>query len=151
MVFQTNGNCVVVVNNPFSRLRDSDPADLRFLATGSPMTIAMFHLMRAIRISGTLYVARIKIGIHPHNLKVGRCLTRKGYRMLKAMGAEIASWGISGKLPVNLIANEITSHFYAIKTIADNTYFAPLEQGYSEAVGISFPVSNVIARRVKDG
>ena len=75
----------------------------------------------------------------------------QGYRMLKAMGAEIASWGIGGKLPVNLIANEITSHFYAIKTIADNTYFAPLGQGYSEAVGISFPVSNEIARRVKDG
>jgi choline dehydrogenase-like flavoprotein len=49
-------------------------------------------------------VARIKIGIHPHNLKVGRYLARKGYRMLKAMGAENASWGISGKPPVNLIA-----------------------------------------------
>lgn len=49
-------------------------------------------------------VARIKIGYHPHDLKVGRYLTRKGYQMLKAMGAEKASWGISGKPPVNLIA-----------------------------------------------
>ncbi|MEE8212504.1 MAG: GMC family oxidoreductase, partial [Acidiferrobacterales bacterium] len=49
-------------------------------------------------------VARIKIGNHAHDLKVGRYLTRKGYQMLKAMGAEKASWGISGKPPVNLIA-----------------------------------------------
>ncbi|MFQ6004016.1 MAG: GMC family oxidoreductase [Woeseia sp.] len=49
-------------------------------------------------------VARIKIGNHPHDLRVGRYLTRKGYSMLKAMGAENASWGISGKPPVNLIA-----------------------------------------------
>ena len=49
-------------------------------------------------------VARIKIGNHPHDLQVGRYLTRKGYQMLKAMGAENASWGISGKPPVNLIA-----------------------------------------------
>jgi hypothetical protein len=49
-------------------------------------------------------VARIRIGNHSHDLKVGRYLTRKGYQMLKAMGAENASWGISGKPPVNLIA-----------------------------------------------
>jgi len=49
-------------------------------------------------------VARIKIGNHPHDLKVGRYLTRKGYQMLKAMGAENANWAISGKPPVNLIA-----------------------------------------------
>ncbi len=49
-------------------------------------------------------VARIKIGNHAHDLKVGRYLTRKGYQMLKAMGAENASWGISGKPPANLIA-----------------------------------------------
>ena len=49
-------------------------------------------------------VARIRIGNHPHDLKVGRYLTQKGYQMLKAMGAENASWGISGKPPVNLIA-----------------------------------------------
>ena len=49
-------------------------------------------------------VARIKIGNHPHDLKVGRYLTRKGYQMLKVMGADNVSWGISGKPPVNLIA-----------------------------------------------
>ena len=49
-------------------------------------------------------VARIKIGNHPHDLEIGRYLTRKGYQMLKAMGAENASWGISGKPPANLIA-----------------------------------------------
>jgi choline dehydrogenase-like flavoprotein len=49
-------------------------------------------------------VARIKIGNHPHDLKVGRFLARKGYQMLKDMGADRASWGVSGKPPVNLIA-----------------------------------------------
>jgi len=49
-------------------------------------------------------VARIKIGNHPHDLKVGRFLARKGYRMLKDLGADTASWSVSGKPPVNLIA-----------------------------------------------
>ena len=49
-------------------------------------------------------VARIKIGDHPHNLKVSRFLAQKGYRMLKAMGADSASWGVSSKPPVNLMA-----------------------------------------------
>ncbi len=49
-------------------------------------------------------VARIKIGNHPHNLKISRYLAKKGYRMLKAMGADSASWGVSSKPPVNLMA-----------------------------------------------
>jgi len=49
-------------------------------------------------------VARIKIGNHPHNLKIGRYLSKKGYQMLKVMGADRASWGVSSKPPVNLIA-----------------------------------------------
>jgi choline dehydrogenase-like flavoprotein len=49
-------------------------------------------------------VGRIKIGSHPHNLKVGRYLAKKGYQMLKAMGADSATWGVSSKPPVNLIA-----------------------------------------------
>jgi choline dehydrogenase-like flavoprotein len=49
-------------------------------------------------------VARIKIGSHPHNLKVGRYLAKKGYQTLKAMGADSATWGVSSKPPVNLIA-----------------------------------------------
>jgi len=49
-------------------------------------------------------VARVKIGNHPHDLKVGRYLTKKGYQVVKAMGADYASWGISGSPPVNLMA-----------------------------------------------
>lgn len=48
--------------------------------------------------------ARIKIGNHPHDVKVGRYLARKGYKMLKDLGADTASWGVSGKPPVNLMA-----------------------------------------------
>lgn len=49
-------------------------------------------------------VARIKIGGHPHNVKVGRFLAQKGYKMLKDLGADTAGWSVSGKPPVNLIA-----------------------------------------------
>ena len=49
-------------------------------------------------------VARIKIGEHPHNLKTSRYLAKKGYQVLKAMGADSARWGLSAKPPVNLLA-----------------------------------------------
>jgi choline dehydrogenase-like flavoprotein len=49
-------------------------------------------------------VARIKTGSHPHNSKVARYLSQKGYQLLKAMGADSASWGLSAKPPVNLLA-----------------------------------------------
>ena len=49
-------------------------------------------------------VARIKIGNHPHDLKVGRYVTRKGYQVLNSMGADDVSWSVSGEPPVNLIA-----------------------------------------------
>ena len=49
-------------------------------------------------------VARIKISNHPHNLKTSRYLARKGYQMLKDLGADSATWGPSTKPPVNLLA-----------------------------------------------
>ncbi len=49
-------------------------------------------------------VARVKLGIHPHNLKTSRYLGSKGYQVLMAMGADSASWGISSNPPVNLMA-----------------------------------------------
>ncbi len=49
-------------------------------------------------------VARVKVGYHPHDLKVGEYLTRKGRRMLQAMGANDVTWGVSGSPPTNLIA-----------------------------------------------
>ena len=49
-------------------------------------------------------VARIRIGHHAHDLRIGKYLAKKGYRVLKAMGADHARWSVSGKPPVNLIA-----------------------------------------------
>jgi choline dehydrogenase-like flavoprotein len=49
-------------------------------------------------------VARVKLGIHPHNLKTSRYLGSKGYQVLMAMGADSASWGVSSNPPVNLMA-----------------------------------------------
>ena len=64
-------------------------------------------------------VARIKIGNHPHDVKVGRYLARKGYQMLKDMGADSASWGVSGKPPVNLIAGGCRFGNDPIKSVLD--------------------------------
>lgn len=49
-------------------------------------------------------VARIRVGFHEHDLKVGRILSLEGRRMLEAMGADQVNWGISGTPPSNLIA-----------------------------------------------
>ncbi len=49
-------------------------------------------------------VAHVKVGYHPHDLKVGEFLTFKGRQMLQAMGADDVTWGVSGTPPTNLIA-----------------------------------------------
>ena len=49
-------------------------------------------------------VARVRVGHHEHDLNIGRFLTEKGRDMLRAMGAEDISWGVSGSPPVNLQA-----------------------------------------------
>ncbi len=49
-------------------------------------------------------VARIRLGYHPHDLKVGRFLARKATNVLEEMGAENISMGVSGSPPSNLMA-----------------------------------------------
>ncbi len=49
-------------------------------------------------------VARIRVGNHPHDLKVGRHLANKAVSVLKEMGAENISSNISGSPPPNLVA-----------------------------------------------
>jgi choline dehydrogenase-like flavoprotein len=49
-------------------------------------------------------VARIRVGNHPHDLKVGRHLANKAISVLKEMGAENISSNISGSPPPNLVA-----------------------------------------------
>jgi choline dehydrogenase-like flavoprotein len=49
-------------------------------------------------------VARVRLGYHPHDLKVGRFLAAKGVEVLEAMGAENIRWGVSGSPPQNLVA-----------------------------------------------
>ena len=51
-----------------------------------------------------LPVARVRVGYHAHDLKVGRFLTFKGRQMLQSMGADKVTWGLSGTPPTNLIA-----------------------------------------------
>ncbi|MGD8384067.1 MAG: GMC family oxidoreductase [Lysobacterales bacterium] len=49
-------------------------------------------------------VARVRVGYHPHDLKVGRFLTNKGRSLLKSLGADKVTWGLSGSPPPNLVA-----------------------------------------------
>jgi len=49
-------------------------------------------------------VARIRLGYHEHDLKVGKYLANKGETILKTMGAENISSNISGSPPPNLVA-----------------------------------------------
>lgn len=49
-------------------------------------------------------VAKIRIGFHEHDLKVGKYLTEKGETLLKAMGAKNVRSSVSGAPPSNLMA-----------------------------------------------
>jgi len=49
-------------------------------------------------------VAKVRIGFHPHDLKVGEYIATKGEEFLTAMGATNVSSGVSGSPPPNLQA-----------------------------------------------
>ena len=49
-------------------------------------------------------VARVRIGYHDHDLKIGRYLTNKAEAILKTMGAENIRSDVSGSPPQNLMA-----------------------------------------------
>ena len=49
-------------------------------------------------------VARIRVGKHPHDLKISRYLALKGRQMLNDLGADEVSWGVSSNPPGNLMA-----------------------------------------------
>ena len=49
-------------------------------------------------------VAKVRIGYHDHDLKVGEYLAAKGEKLLEAMGAKNISSSVSGSPPTNLMA-----------------------------------------------
>jgi choline dehydrogenase-like flavoprotein len=49
-------------------------------------------------------VAKVRIGYHEHDLKVGRYINERAGRVLRAMGAKHIRSGISGSPPQNLVA-----------------------------------------------
>jgi hypothetical protein len=49
-------------------------------------------------------VARVRIGYHPHDLKVGYYLNRKAVQVLERMGASNIRYSVSGSPPQNLVA-----------------------------------------------
>ncbi len=49
-------------------------------------------------------VARVRVGYHPHDLKVGRYINQRARRVLQQMGAKNIRSGISGSPPANLVA-----------------------------------------------
>jgi len=51
-----------------------------------------------------LPVARVRVGYHPHDLRVGEALSEKAKRVLREMGARDVHGGVSGSPPANLVA-----------------------------------------------
>ena len=49
-------------------------------------------------------VARVRVGYHPHDLRVGEVLSEKAKRVLREMGARDVYGGVSGSPPANLVA-----------------------------------------------
>ncbi len=49
-------------------------------------------------------VARVRVGYHEHDLKIGRFMVDKGRHVLNALGADKVTWGLSGSPPANLVA-----------------------------------------------
>ena len=49
-------------------------------------------------------VAKVRVGYHPHDLKVGEYLAQKGEDLLRAMGAKNITSSVSGAPPTNLMA-----------------------------------------------
>ncbi len=49
-------------------------------------------------------VAKVRVGYHPHDLKVGEYLSAKAMKVLRAMGAEDIYHNVSGDPPANLLA-----------------------------------------------
>lgn len=49
-------------------------------------------------------VAKIRIGYHEHDLKVGEYLSQKALKVLKQMGADNIRYNVSGSPPANLVA-----------------------------------------------
>ena len=49
-------------------------------------------------------VAKVRIGYHQHDLKVGEYLSRKAVKVMEQMGADNISYSVSGSPPVNLVA-----------------------------------------------
>ena len=51
-----------------------------------------------------LPVAKVRVGHHPHDLKVGEYLAERGENVLRQMGADWISSSVSGSPPPNLVA-----------------------------------------------
>ncbi len=49
-------------------------------------------------------VAKVRIGYHPHDLRVGEYLSQRGERVLRQMGARNVRSSVSGSPPANLVA-----------------------------------------------
>ncbi|WJW75979.1 GMC family oxidoreductase [Thiohalobacter sp. IOR34] len=49
-------------------------------------------------------VARVRLGYHPHDLKIGAYLTERAEEVLRAMGADAVRSSVSGSPPQNLVA-----------------------------------------------
>lgn len=64
-------------------------------------------------------VARVKVGYHAHDLKVGEYLSQKAGALLETIGAKNVGWSVSGNPPANLQAGGCRFGEDAKKSVLD--------------------------------
>ncbi|MDT8452123.1 MAG: GMC family oxidoreductase [Gammaproteobacteria bacterium] len=69
-----------------------------------PTDICFVSLDNSVKDRWQTPVAKVRIGYHEHDLKIGRYLTDKAEQVLKQMGAKRISSSVSGSPPANLVA-----------------------------------------------
>jgi len=94
---------------PLKRRLESTFRDARYLrfevfCDWLPVDDCFVSLDPQVKDQWGIPVARVRIGHHPHDLKIGRYLAGKGEAVLRQMGAENVRSSVSGSPPPNLVA-----------------------------------------------
>jgi len=84
----------------------NDSQDLRFEVFNDwlPTDNCFVSLDEKVKDKWGSPVAKIRIGYHEHDLKVGEYLSQKALKVLKKMGADNIRYSVSGSPPANLVA-----------------------------------------------
>lgn len=87
-----------------SAIRDRRRIDCETFADWLPSDNGFVALSARVRDKWGRPVARIRLSPHPHDLKVGQYLAERGAQVLRAIGAQDVTSGVSSAPPPNLVA-----------------------------------------------